>query len=172
MKNIKMLLLSCIVLIGLNIRLFSQDTTLPGVTVVSLNYKYLKSVNDPNSSQPVRLLEHRAASYDIKNTDYYEDEYDEYIVSFFIPEGEILATYDKNGKLLRTAERFKNVALPSAVRNAVSSRYPEWSIYKDIYKVNYYHDNSSNAKKIYKLLLENGDERMRVKTTEQGDFIK
>lgn len=172
MKNIKMLLLSCIVLIGLNTRLFSQDTTLPGVTVVSLNYKYLKSVNDPNSSQPVRLLEHRAASYDIKNTDYYEDEYDEYIVSFFIPEGEILATYDKNGKLLRTAERFKNVALPSAVRNAVSSRYPEWRIYKDIYKVNYYHDNSSNAKKIYKLLLENGDERMRVKTTEQGDFIK
>ena len=172
MKNIKMLLLSCIVLIGLNTRLFSQDTTLPGVTVVSLNYKYLKSVNDPNSSQPVRLLEHRAASYDIKNTDYYEDEYDEYIVSFFIPEGEILATYDKDGKLLRTAERFKNVALPSAVRNAVSSRYPEWSIYKDIYTVNYYYEKSSNSKKVYKLLLEKGDERMRVKTTEQGDFIK
>ena len=83
-----------------------------------------------------------------------------------------MATYDKNGKLLRTAERFKNVALPSAVRNAVFSRYPEWNIYKDIYTVNYYHEKSSNSKKVYKLLLEKGDERMRVKTTENGDFVK
>jgi len=172
MKQIKVLLLTCILLLGLNTSSFSQDTTLPGVTVVSLNYKYLKSVNDPNSAQPVRLLEHRAASYDIKNTDYYEDEYDEYFVSFYIPEGEILATYDKDGKLLRTAERFKNVALPAVVRNAVATRYPEWRIYKDIYRVNYYHENSNNPKKVYKLVLENGDERMRVKTNENGDFIK
>lgn len=172
MKQLKVLLLCCILLIGLNKSSFSQDTTLPGVTVVSLNYKYLKSVNDPSSAQPVRMLEHRAASYDIKSTDYYEDEYDEYFVSFYIPEGEILATYDKDGKLLRTAERFKNVALPSVVRESIASRYPEWRIYKDIYRVNYYSESKSEPKKIYKLVLENGDERMRVKTTEKGDFIK
>ncbi len=172
MKTLHVGLLLCLFFSGMSGRLMSQDTTLPGVTVVSLNYRYLKAVNDPSSAQPVRLLEHRAASYDIKKSEFYEDEYDEYFVSFYIPEGEILATYDKEGKLLRTAERFKNVALPYDVRESVKRYYPDWRIYKDVYRVNFYHDNAADPKKVYKLILENGDERMRIKTTEKGDIIK
>jgi hypothetical protein len=172
MKQRKFLLLVCGFFIGWSIQSFGQETTLPPVTVVSLNYKYLKSVLDPNNAQPVRMLEQKAASYDIKNSEYYEeDEYDGYFISFYLPQGQILATYDADGKLLRTAERFTNMALPAAVRTAITNRYPNWVLAKDVYLVDY-NAGTPNSKKVYKVKLENGTKRLRVKTDETGHFIE
>ena len=171
MKPFRVMMLLCILLLGLSVKTFAQE--LPEVTVVSLNYKYIKSVFDTTAAQPVKLLQRRAASYNIKNSDFYEDEYDDFFVSFYIPQGQLLATYDKEGKLLRTAERYKNVALPTEIRRAVANRFPDWRIAKDVYLVNYYGESSDVvSKKMYKLLLENGDERMRTKIDSEGVFIK
>ena len=169
MKKLKLVLLSCIVLAFINIHAYAQE--LPTVTVKSLNYKYIRSVYDTNAAQPVKLLERRAASYDIKSDEFYEEDYENYFISFYLPRGQVLATYDQDGKLLRTAERFKNVALPPVVRQSVVRRYPEWSIKKDIYVVNY-NGEWDKVKKVYKVILENGDKRIRVKTDEQGEFIE
>ena len=168
MKTFKLLLL-CILLVGFNMQLFAQET-LPAVTVSSYNYKYLKSTFDTSAAQPVRLLEHRAAGYDLKNSEFYEDEYDEFFVSFYLPEGRVLATYDKEGKLLRTAEKFKNVSLPPVVRQSLSRQYPGWAVAKDVYLVNYYSESESTNKK-YKILLENGNKRLRVKAKPTGEIL-
>ncbi|MDR3714217.1 MAG: nicotinate-nucleotide adenylyltransferase [Puia sp.] len=142
---------------------------LPVVTVTAVNYKFLKSVDNKDVAQPVKLVQLRAAAFDVKNSDFYEDDYDDYYISFIIPEGSVLAAYDKDGKLLRTIEKFKNIAIPSAVRESVAKRFPGWSIAKDVYLVNY--EDSKESKKVYKLLLENGDQRLRVKTDGNGEFI-
>ena len=170
MKKSNILLLSCLLLIGFSSNTFGQ-ITLPEVTVIGHGYRYLKSMEDTTSAQPVRLLQHRAATFDVKNSEYYEDEYDTYFISFILPEGLILATYDKNGKILRTAEKYKNVALPPIVRNAVANRFPGWSIAKDIYLVSYYSDDPKYSKKQYKVLVENGNKRSRVKISDSGEFI-
>ena len=57
-------------------------------------------------------LEEKVAMFDLRSSEYYNDEYDTYYVSFYIPDGKILAAYDKEGKLVRTIEKFKNVKLP------------------------------------------------------------
>jgi hypothetical protein len=82
-----------------------------------------------------------------------------------------LAFYDNNGNILHTAEKYKNAALPKSVREAVSNKYPGWAVSKDVYLVNYVSEKS-DAQKVYKLLLENGKKRMKVKLNEKGDFIK
>jgi len=169
MKNFKLLAFLLILFVGFNIDSFAQET-LPSVTVASVNYKYLRSVYDNSAAQPVKLLEHRAASYDVKESEYYDDEYEGYSISFYLPNGRVLAAYDKDGKLLRTAERYKNVSIPPAVRSALSNKYPNWALTKDIYLVNYYNDNS--PRKLYKLVLENGNRRIRVKSNEMGEFIE
>jgi len=169
MKNFKLLAFLLILFVGFNIDSFAQET-LPSVTVASVNYKYLRSVYDNSAAQPVKLLEHRAASYDVKESEYYDDEYEGYSISFYLPNGRVLAAYDKDGKLLRTAERYKNVSIPPAVRSALSNKYPNWALTKDIYLVNYYGDNS--PRKLYKLVLENGNRRIRVKSNEMGEFIE
>lgn len=140
------------------------------VTVVATNYKYLNDVNSQEvASIPVQMLERKVAAYDIKSSDFYQDDYDLYNITFYVPEGKILAAYDKEGKLLRTAEKFKNINLPISVKEAVLDRFPEWKITKDIYMVSY--QDTKGARKSFKLKLENGDKTLRVKLDENGNFM-
>jgi hypothetical protein len=142
---------------------------LPEVIVMAANYKYLKNVNGKEVPVAAKRLERAAAAYDVKNSDYYEEDYDTYFISFALPEGQVLAAYDANGKLLRTAEKFHNVTLPSAVSQAVATKFPNWAITKNVYIVNYYDKNGSAVKK-YKLVLENGNKRIRVQVSETGEI--
>lgn len=171
MKSSKLLIGLSAMLCGFALQSQAQEQqTLPEVRIVATSYKYLNAVNNKaEAAQPVRMLEQKAAAYDVTKADFYEDDYDQYFVSFYIPQGKILAAYDKNGKLLRTAEKFKDVNLPASVREAVTKRFPNWSIAKDVYLITYYGDNGKATKK-YKLLLENGTKRFKVKTNEAGAF--
>ncbi len=162
-----------ILFVGLTLMATTTQTlaqiVLPEIIVRAANYKYLNAMNPEDAAQPVSMIEQYAAAYDIKGTAFYEDEYDNYFISFFIPEGKILAAYDKNGALIRTIEKYKNVDVPRAVKQAVANRYPKWAITKDVYLVNYQAQGATT--KQYKLVLENGDKRMRVKITDTGEFL-
>ncbi len=167
----KKLILGLFVL-GVTIQTFAQvvkDETLSEVVLYAINYKYLDNVGVKNIDVDVKMLERKVANYDLKGSELYYDEYDVYTVAFYIPDGKILAAYDKNGKVLRTIEKFTNVKPPSDVTKAVAKRFPGWAIYKDVYLVNYNYEKG--AKKVYKLTLENGDKRMKIKTDEKGNFI-
>lgn len=167
----KKILLGFLVL-GLTTQVYAQvvkEELLSEVIVVATNYKYLNDVNRTVESVPVKLLQDKVATYDLKNSELYQDEYDTYEVSFFIPEGRILAAYDKDGNIIRTVEKFQDIALPNEVSTAVAKRFPGWTISKDVYLVHY--NDKSGATKKYKLTLENGDKRMKVKTDEKGNFI-
>lgn len=167
MKNIKLLLIAALCTSGY---VKAQEITLPEITVVARNYKYLRSVDNKEAAQPVKLLERKAAGFDVKNSEFYEEDYANYYITFFLPEGYILATYDQDGRLLQTAEKFKNITLPPAVKNAVVKRYPNWSISKDIFLVKY--ENTTGANKVYKMILKNGKKQLRVKTDDKGEFLE
>lgn len=155
---------------GISIPLFAQVVTLPEVEVSAKNYKYLDDVNNSSAAQTVQLLERYATSYDVRDSEYYEDEYDKYFISFFIPKGKILAAYDDDGNLLRTIEKYENVKLPLAVSKAAAKEYPGWKITQDAYLVNY-HNKLGVTKKEYKLVLEKGNNRIRIKTDENGNIL-
>ncbi len=168
----KKLLLSLLAF-GLTIQAYSQiikTEELSEVIVYATNYKYLNNVNSQEvASIPVTMLERKAAAYNIKNSDIYHDEYDFYEVTFYIPEGKILAAYDKDGKIMRTVEKYKDINLPNMVKKAVYKRFPGWTITNDVYLVRY-HDDKGITKK-YKLKLVNGDEVIRTKVDAGGNFL-
>lgn len=168
MKQSKVFMMIGAFVLGFAIQGLAQET-LPEITVKAVRYKYLSAVDQKELAQPVKLLERRAAEFDVKSADFYEEDYDSYFVSFYLPEGQILASYDKDGVLLSTAEKYKDIALPSEVRNAVAQRFPKWSMTKDIYLVSYKQENTTN--KVYKITLKNGDKRLKVKTNEKGEFL-
>ncbi len=158
---------------GLTTQTFSQvisDGMLPEIEVYALNYKYLNSIDNAEAPVPVKLLERKVANFDVTEAEFYRDDYDFYNVSFYIPEGKIVAAYDKKGKLLRTIEKFKNIKVPKSVTKSVAKRFPGWIIYEDVYKVSY-HKNSGVTKQEYKLTLENGDKRLKVKIDPKGNFL-
>lgn len=159
---------------GFAIQSFAQIRTekLSEIVISATNYKYLNKTGIENASIPVTLLEQKVAGFNVKDADFYTDEYDTYEVSFYIPDGYILASYDGDGNILRTAERFKDVALPRAVIESVAKQYPNWAFAKDVYLVSY-HDTNNGGKitKKYKITLKNGDKRIRVKVDEDGNFL-
>jgi len=160
-----------LIVFGLTIQTFAQIKTekLIEVEVLGVNYKYLNDVGDSEVATPVKILEKKVATFDLKNADFYEDEEQDYNVYFAIPEGKILAVYDGEGEILRTSERFKDISLPLPVANAVVDKYPGWRISGDIYLVTYRRNKC--ATKMYKLFLEKGEEQKRVKTDDLGNFI-
>ena len=154
---------------GAIMQTFAQQV-LPEITVTA-RYKYLNSVSPEETAQPVNMLEQYAAAYDVKGATFYEDEYDHYFVSFYIPQGKILAVYDKEGNIVRTAENYNNVALPNPILKTVTKEYPGWAISKDVYLVTYRENGTNVTKKVYKLLLEKGDMRKKIKINEKGEFL-
>jgi hypothetical protein len=171
-KKLTMKKTMLILLIGLSLcysDLRAQEV-LPEVKVTAMKYKYLSAVDNRELPQPVRMLERMAAEYDVKNSEYYDDQYDEYFISFYLPHGYVLATYDKDGKITRAAERFKDVALPSTVARAVANAYPNWAVSGDVYLVTY--KEEGGASKVWKVVLKDGDRRRRVKVKEDGEIVR
>ncbi|MBC8755874.1 nicotinate-nucleotide adenylyltransferase [Kordia sp. YSTF-M3] len=166
MKKLFLFLLVC----GLTTPLFAQVIELDTVVIRPIKYKYIYEVVDDDIDQNVKDLQIKLGKFDVTKEEYYNDEYDSYTVSFYIPKGYAVATYDKDGKLLRTIERYKNVKLPFAVSQALLERFPNWIVDKDIYKVSY-SEPKWESKKIYKLKLTNGEKTIRVKTDQYGNFL-
>ena len=154
-----------------------EENTLAEVEVYAVNYNYLKGVNSKNTPKIVAKLERSAANFDVKelilkekNTRIkYQDNNGNYTAYFSNSSGKIDAVYDKEGKILKTNERFENIKLPITVINAISQRYPNWAITKDVYLVKYYHDKE--ILKNYKVLIEKNNKRIRVKLDENGKIL-
>jgi hypothetical protein len=159
-------------LMGVTAPFFAQVTPveqLSEVFIVGTNYRYLDETGSRDVAVPVKELERKVATFNLEELDVYEDETEIYDVSFIIPEGKILATYNNEGKILRTIEKFKQINLPESVTMAVMNRFPGWAIAKNVYLVKYFDDQS--GKKLYKLILENGDVQIKVKTDDLGNFL-
>ena len=157
---------------GLTTQVFAQVTKveqLSEVVVTAVNYKYLNQTDNKDAAVPVKLLERKAAAYDIQSQDFYQDDYDFYSVSFHIPDGKLVAVYNPEGEILRTIEKFNDVRLPEAVSKSLTNRFPNWEAVSDVYRITYKEDRG--ATKIYKLKLKNGKKTMRVKMNEDGEYL-
>jgi hypothetical protein len=139
------------------------------VVVTAVNYKYLNAIDSKEAAIPVQMLERKVAAFNLEDSEFYQDDSQFYYISFYIPEGKIVAAYNPEGEILRTIERFEDVKLPTAVRNAVAERFPNWTIVNDIYRVTY--SKNKGANKSYKIKLKNGDKVMRVKIDDTGEFL-
>lgn len=149
----------------------AQTIELPQ-TIISLNYKYLETQNLQNINQHVKYLESEVLKFNHKEklSELYDDEYDTYSVSFYVPKGKIVAAYDKNGKIIRTIEKYNNVRLPLVVMQAISKRFPNWGIVEDAYLIKYHCDQDS-LKQEYKIKIKNDNKTLTVRTNEEGTFI-
>jgi hypothetical protein len=150
---------------------YAQNIELPE-TIISLNYKYVDLTDTNIIPDHIKNLEAEVLNYDHKKqlSELYDDEYDTYSVSFYVPKGRIVAAYNKDGKIIRTIEKYSNVRLPLVVMQSVSTRFPNWGIVEDVYVIKYQSDQDS-LKHEYKIKIKNEEQVLTVKTDENGIFI-
>ena len=138
-----------------------RAVVLEGVTITSPNYAYLSKVQDEGTPQTVRKLERKAASFNLKESPIYNKIDTAYEVFFSNSKGRIVATYDTEGRILTSYEKFSDVVLPVSVRNTVHESYPDWVMNKNTYLVTYYHNKG--VKKIYHFQISKGEETKNLK---------
>lgn len=164
-----------LLIIGMTTQSFAQSDAnikpieLDEVNILALNSTYVNRVIDKNSAAPVQHLERKAAAFDITISDLFSEEFDTYEVNFENQFGRITATYDVDGEIMRSYEKFKDVKVPLAVSKSIASKFPGWHLSKTTYLVNYKYDG--NLTRVYKVSLEKGKEHLNIKTDEKGNIL-
>ncbi len=148
----------------------SQTVALPE-TLISVNTNYFKSTNIENACNNVKQLEQALLNFKHSNIEkLYETKNDIYRVSFETSEGKIIAWFNKQGKIIRTYEKYNNVRLPEPIIQAVINNYPNYNIIEDIYVLRY-HSEAAKVKEEYKIKIKNQEEIITVKMNAEGNFI-
>lgn len=165
MKNLVIYLF----LFGLAISISAQQQSLKAevtenlaeVNIKEKNISYLEDVYEDDLAQPVKDLEYKASVYIIKDQKFLNNNYETYNVVFKNQYGRVIATYDSNGKIIKTNEKFENVKLPVELCKSISKMYPDWYLSSDTYLVDY--NCNKQVKKIYKVvLIKNNEQKIIV----------
>lgn len=164
-----------VIMLGFATLSFSQSTTsikeveLTNVDVTLKNSAYQQKVSSENLPSVVGELQGKASRFDIKKSTFFDNKSTDFEIYFVAKNGELTATYDRNGKIIKTYERFKNLTFPSEIRNAIYSQYPNWTIYKDTYTVTY--DQNKGVNKVYMAQIKKNGKRTKVKYDALGQKL-
>lgn len=145
-----------------------EEVKLSDVTLTPLNTDYLNKMQEGNIADRVFILEKKASRYNVKESPFFNplglSE-----IYFSQKRGKILATYNSNGKIVSTSERYKDLILPMPVRNAVFKGYPGWTIYGNTYLVSYW--QNKGTKKAYKIKIRKDGLKKNLKFDVDGNRI-
>jgi hypothetical protein len=169
-------LLIGLVFMGLTSLSYAQATAedvaeleLEGITLLPANLSYLSMVSAGTKALKVIKLQKAAASFDITTADSYDKNAKYHEFSFDMEDGHIYATYDRDGRIVRSDESFKDVVLLPPTRNSIYNTFPDWEVVGNKYEVLY--RLGKKTEKVYKIILKNGNQRKRVKLDPQGKIL-
>ena len=138
-----------------------QVIELEEIVLRAPNFEYLATVQNKHTPATVKVLERKAAFFDIEESPIYNDSFDTYEVFFSHSDGRVIATYDKDGQIVKSYEKFKDIPVPAPIRNTVQMTYPDWTINKHTYVVSYYRNESIT--KTYHFQIRKGREKKNLK---------
>lgn len=126
----------------------------------SFNYVVTESYAGQFAKDPIAFMK---ANFDIQNfIAMHEDrDYDSYHVTFSSKQGFLKADFDRDGSLVRTFQKFKNIILPVDLRRELYSSYKGWNMTSNKYVASGRGDILE--KEIYRIKLENGDQKQNIK---------
>lgn len=131
----------------------------------SLVIKVSEKVYGEFDSDPLAFVKNR---FDInKVIEENQDDYDAYRVDFRTTKGHLLANFNKNGDLISSIQKFKNVRLPEEARLKILQEYRNAAILENKYFAST--KGWDIQKEFYKVKIKDGDKTRRVKINkEQG----
>ena len=151
---------------GLGYSQVTQEVQLEDVVLTNINRDYLDKVQNKDVAESVKNLEHIASKHDISASSLYDGRDETFRSRFIGSKGFIDAYYNKDGVILSTLEKYKNIKLPEHIRNSVFIEFPEWLVDRSFYVV--FYDKDKYTEKTYKLLLKKGGKKKKLKVDSNG----
>lgn len=167
-----------VMLVGIVQLGYSQNSTdcskneiaLSEVEVSPMDQAYFDKVAEGVVSTEIYALERKASRYNVKKHPYFDGKDNKvYHVRFSKDKGEILATYDNEGKIVYAHETYEDLSLPLAVRTSVYKENPDWKVDGTAYTVFY---NGENASRTYRVQLKKEKMKKNLKFDADGTRIK
>ncbi len=148
----------------------SDIIVLSEVEVSPINMDYRDKVLMEDLPNHVAVLERKVLRFNIRESLYYDKYSQHFRVDFISKYGEISATYDRDGKILKTDERFEAIVFPPVIQNKIDEEYPNWAIHRDSYSVSYHHE--AGVKKMYRAQLRKNGRRVNVRYAPSGERLE
>lgn len=97
-----------------------------------------------------------------------DQNFDDVYVTLKSDSGFLKATYDKNGEIVKTFQKFKDIALPPEIREMVYSAHKDWTMTANTYTAK--GKSTSLDKELYTVTVENGKnkEKLRLYPNKSG----
>lgn len=126
----------------------------------SFTYRVHEAYTGEFVDNPIAFMK---TNFDIENfiATHADQNFDSYIITFTSGQGFLKADFDKEGELVRTYQKFKNVLLPLDVRRDLYTATKGWTMTENLYIASGRGDMLE--KEMYKVKLENGNRKQTVK---------
>jgi hypothetical protein len=178
MKN----LLIGLFLIGLTTQGFSQKKgeaenvklqdvlvtqTKTDLPTININYSYLDEVQDKTTADAVMALESVASRYNVVDLPGFVGSQDSFKTIFRGSKGYIIATYNSEGKILTTIERYRDIKIPKKMVKSILLEFPDSHFLKVVHTLSY--SQGKDVKKVYRVRILNDNETKNLRFTSRGD---
>lgn len=140
---------------------------LPEVVIKKAGADFSIYVPYDNPDQNIKRLEEKFIAYDL-GKDIEGNEI--YLLTMYINNGSLSATYNENGKLMRVVENYKNVKLPSEVIYSIYKSFPDYIIVND--KFLYTQTDSDIIKKQYNVKIKKDEDVRKLVVHPDGEIVK
>ncbi len=140
---------------------------LPEVVIKKAGADFSIYVPYDNPDQNIKRLEEKFIAYDL-GKDIEGNEI--YLLTMYINNGSLSATYNENGKLMRVVENYKNVKLPSEVIYFIYKSFPDYIIVND--KFLYTQTDSDIIKKQYNVKIKKDEDVRKLVVHPDGEIVK
>jgi hypothetical protein len=147
-----------------------EEVKLKDIVVANVNLGYLEKVQDKTMSDHVKLLEQKASTFNVSSLPEFDGRKESFKTIFRASKGYIIATYNHNGMILKTRERYSDIKLPKQLIKSVLSQYPNSDFLKVVYTVNYNHQK--DVKKTYKIQIMKDNLIKNLKISSGGNIDK
>ncbi|NNC49100.1 MAG: hypothetical protein HKO01_01010 [Flaviramulus sp.] len=133
------------------------------VPIMNVNFSYINEVQNKTTAKYVKSLESVASRYNVMESPTFDGRDEPFKTIFRGTKGYIIATYDSNGKILTTQERYRDVKLPKKLVKSVLKEFPESHFLKAVHYISYNHKR--DLKKTYRIKIMNDDQKKNLRIT-------
>jgi hypothetical protein len=133
------------------------------------NIEYLDEVQGPSTPNAIRKYQVMASLYDVTQSYIFDGRNDPFQIVFKTDKGTIVTTYDWQGEVLTSEEKFKDVALPSDLARKALKDRKDWTIIRTNYYVSY--TQGRDATKIYTVQITDGKKRKKISLDADGTVL-
>ena len=149
---------------------YSNSTEIvPGVSKEE-NSDYLRQIQNPLTPKSVKEYQVMAVNYDLGQTYIFDGRDDLFLLAFITQKGQILASYNRIGEVVKSVERFRDIALPSTIIRMGMKNHSGWRVIGTNYYVFYI--KNKRPKVVYTIRIADGDKRKKILLDREGTIVK